>query len=112
MNSILTTASRHKFQVIAAAILVGAVILASKGAALGIFRGLLRFALPFLAAYGIFVFVKMQVKKAFAGKSLGDIIGKYQTEFQRQQAAKNGPVIDMCPKCGDVLKSQNHVCKK
>ena len=112
MSSILSTASRNKFQVLAAGILIGAIVLASKGAALGIFKGLLRFALPFMAAYGIFLFVKVRIKKALAGKSLGDVIGKYQTEFQRQQAQKSGNVIDMCPDCGEVIKNKNHLCKK
>ncbi len=113
MNSLLTTASRNKFQVLAAGILIGAIIIASKGAALGIFKGLLRFALPFLGIYGLFVFAKIRFKKALGGKTFGDVIGKYQTEFQRQQAQKQGgTVIDMCPKCGDVIKNQNHVCKK
>lgn len=96
----------YGFQFVALGLLVMAMVVSGRAGAIQAFRGVLRFVWPILLIW----FVLYWLKKKFS-KKLSDFQSQIMKAAQdRVQNNSGAPVIDLCPKCGNV-KNANHKCK-
>lgn len=97
------------FQVIAIAILMSAMLSASKRAALPALWAIGRFIMPVLVILLIFKFIKSRVSNAVQKFQQQMMQGMQNAGAGQGISREKGQVLDMCPKCGG-LQNAGHRC--